>query len=127
MEKTVCITKTVLESILTFSKHLHPKEGILLLRGKTKKDKIVVEEVILPPKAIHGKSFSAFSPFMLPFDPSIIGSAHSHPSGVLKPSIEDLNFFYGKIMVIVGFPYYSEQNIAVFNREGKMLKHEIIP
>jgi len=127
LEKTICLTKTVLESILNYSKYLHPKEGILLLRGKNLKEKLVVNEVVIPPQAIHGEGFSTFPVFMLPFDPSIVGSAHSHPSGILKPSIQDLNHFYGKIMVIVGYPYMSERNIAVFNRKGQTLKHEIIP
>ena len=125
-KRTVCLTYQVLESILVYAEHLHPKEGILLLRGKTEKDKIIVNEVVIPPQTIHGEGFSAFPTFMLPMDPTIIGSAHSHPSGVLKPSPEDLNNFYGRIMVIVGYPY-NPKNIAVFNREGETLKHEFIP
>jgi len=125
-KKTVHLTKAVLESILVYAQYLHPREGILLLRGKVKKNFILVEEVVIPPQAVHGKNFSAFPMFMLPMDPTIIGAAHSHPSGVLKPSTEDLNNFYGKIMVIVGYPY-TPQNVAVFDREGKILKHEVIP
>lgn len=124
-KKTVCLTRTVLESILVYAKHLHPKEGILLLRGKIRGNTILVGEVVIPPQAVQGVSFSAFPMFMLPVDPTIIGVMHSHPSGVLKPSTEDLNNFYGKIMVIVGYPYTSK-NIAIFDCEGKTLKHEVI-
>jgi len=104
----------------------HPKEGILLLKGKISRDKIVISEVVIPPLATHGKGFSAFPPHMLPIDFSIVGVAHSHPSGVLTPSVNDLNRFYGRIMVIAAFPYQSERDVAVFNSEGKTLKFEII-
>jgi proteasome lid subunit RPN8/RPN11 len=63
---------------------------------------------------------------MLPIDFSIIGVAHSHPSGALKPSTTDLNKFYGRIMVIIAYPYQTQQDIAVFNREGKPLKYEVL-
>ena len=103
----------------------HPREGILLLRGITDWDKIGVKEVIIPPFAIHGNGFSNFPLHMLPFDRSIVGTAHSHPSGVLHPSIGDLNHFYSKIMVITGYPYDSEIQIVIYNREGKIVKYEI--
>ena len=48
------------------------------------------------------KGSSHFNPYFLPIDFSIIGTVHSHPSGVLKPSIADLNHGYGKIMLIMG-------------------------
>jgi len=90
------------------------------------KKEIHVNEVVIPPLAIHGHSFSNFSPGMLPIDLSLVGTAHSHPSGVLQPSIGDLNHFYGKIMVITACPYNSEERIAVFNREGKTVQYEIV-
>lgn len=120
------IKKSVIDSILSYAQMLHPREGLLLLRGKVDKQKILVNNVEIPPLATHGKSFSAFPSHMLPIDFSIVGTAHSHPSGVLHPSTGDLNMFYGKIMVITAYPYQSEQNIAVFNREGNPLRYEVI-
>jgi len=63
---------------------------------------------------------------MLPIDLSIIGTAHSHPSGVLKPSITDLNKFYGRIMIIAAYPYRTEKDLAVFDGEGKRIGYKII-
>lgn len=122
----ILIKKSVIDSILSYAQMLHPREGLLLLRGKVDKQKILVNNVEIPPLATHGKSFSAFPSHMLPIDFSIVGTAHSHPSGVLHPSTGDLNMFYGKIMVITAYPYQSEQNIAVFNREGNPLRYEVI-
>ncbi len=122
----VYFKKVVVETLLIHARELHPREGILLLRGKTKKGNIVVEDTLIPPFATYGRGFSSFPLHVIPIDFSIIGTAHSHPSGFPYPSIEDLNKFYGKIMVIVAFPYKSERNIAVFNREGEKMSFQVI-
>ena len=116
----------MIRSILEYSAACHPKEGILLLRGKIDGKKIIIEEVELPPLAIHGLGFSGFQAYMLPIDFSIIGTAHSHPSGVLRPSPTDMNKFYGKIMIIAAYPYRTEKDVAVFNGEGNRMEYEII-
>jgi hypothetical protein len=46
----------------------------LLLRGKKKKDAIKVSDLVIPPLATHGNSFSSFPFHMLPIDFSIIGT-----------------------------------------------------
>lgn len=125
-DKYVSVEKSVVDSVLDYAKACHPKEGILLLRGKLHKDRIMVDEVEIPPLAVHGYSFSNFPVFRLPIDFSVIGTAHSHPSGVLKPSVADLNNFYGRIMIIVAYPYTSEWNVAMFDREGNLVKYEIV-
>lgn len=124
--KKILINRSVVDSILTYMKIQHPREGILLLRGITEKDKIHAKEVVIPPFAVHGNGFSTFPLHMLPIDMSILGTAHSHPSGVIQPSIGDLNYFYSKIMIIAGYPYDSEDQLAVYDRDGKSLKYEII-
>lgn len=120
------LKRSVIENLLSYARGLHPRESILLLRGKVSKDEIFIKDTVIPPFATHGKGFSAFPLHTLPIDFSIIGVAHSHPSGVLAPSTNDLNRFYGKVMVIVAFPYHSERDIAVFNREGKTLGFKVI-
>ena len=126
MNPLICVEGHVIESILDYAKACHPKEGILLLRGKTRKERIIIEEVVIPPLSIHGSGFSNFPLYMLPIDFTIIGTMHSHPSGVLKPSITDLNHFYGKVMIIVAYPYMSEKDIVVLDGEGNKARYEII-
>jgi proteasome lid subunit RPN8/RPN11 len=58
---------------------------------------------------------------MLPMDFSIVGTAHSHPSGSSTPSNADMNHFFGSILMIVGFPYADKRNVAIYNREGERL------
>ncbi len=122
----ILINRSVIDSVLSYAKACHPKEGILLLRGKAKKELIKIEEVEIPPLNVRGKGFSTFPLYMLPIDFSIIGTAHSHPSGGLSPSIADLNNFYGKIMMIVAYPYRSDADIIVINGRGERLNYEVI-
>ncbi len=121
----VTLKKAVLESILVYAKACHPREGVLLLRGKTYKDKIVVDEVLLPPVSVKSWRSTSFPLSMLPIDLSIVGTAHSHPSGILTPSPTDLNNFYGKIMIIVAYPYSSSKNLAVFDGNGKPIEYYV--
>jgi len=120
------IGRAVVDSVLSHAQMLHPREAILLLKGKVDKRRIVVNDTRMPPLATHGSTFSTFPLHMLPIDFSIVGIAHSHPSGAPRPSITDLNKFYGRIMVITAYPYQSEKDIAIFDREGKTLKYDVI-
>ena len=122
----IFIGREVIDSLLTYSRMVHPKEGILLLRGRIKKGDLYIREIVIPPLATHGMGFSSFSAYHLPMDFSIVGTAHSHPSGVLRPSIADLNHLFGRVMVIVAHPYASEKDIAVFDGEGRKLEFRIM-
>jgi proteasome lid subunit RPN8/RPN11 len=126
MISLVRLEKSVADSILSYSIAAYPKEGILLLRGKAVKEQILINEVLIPPLATHGRGFSGFSNIMLPMDLRVVGVSHSHPSGFLRPSVHDLNHFYGKIMVISAYPYRSYNDIGAFNSHGDRLPHEVV-
>ena len=126
MAKAVLIERSVIDNILSYAQMLHPRESILLLKGKIDKHTILINNTQIPPLATHGQTFSAFPLHMLPIDFTIVGVAHSHPSGSLHPSATDLNKFYGRIMVIASYPYQSEKNIAIFSREGESLEYSIV-
>ena len=121
MSTSVSIRKELLETLLESAKVLHPKETILLLRGKANRATISVSEILIPPLATHGKGFSSFPTHMLPIDFSIIGVAHSHPSGSLQPSVGDLNHPFGKITIIMASPYKGIESLAAYDRDGKRL------
>lgn len=118
---TVHVEREILNAILTNAAAVHPREMILLLRGKLSKNQFTVTDLIVPPLATHGKGFSGFHPHMLPMDFSLIGTVHSHPSGVAKPSLQDLHHAYGRIIMIVAFPYKNEENVVVYNHSGEKL------
>lgn len=125
LEKQIIFRKEVVDGILTYAQSNHPRESILLLKGKIGKTDIRVNELIIPPFAIHGHDFSSFPLDMLPSGLGVLAVAHSHPSGAVLPSTEDINFFYGRFMVIVGYPYESERDIGAFGRDGRVLKFRV--
>jgi proteasome lid subunit RPN8/RPN11 len=114
-----------MDSLLTYSQMAYPNEGILILRGKSKKGMVEVTSVMVPPAAVHAHSYSSFSWFMLPLDMSYLGVAHSHPSGNTNPSPEDRLHSTGKIMVIMGYPYVSTSNVEVFDHNGNSVPFEV--
>lgn len=116
----VRIDRDALEAFLELCKEVFPNENIMLLRGRVKKGEAVVEEFLIPPFSTYGQGFSGFPSHMIPFDLSIIGVAHSHPSGNNSPSVEDLNNVYGRLMIIAGYPY-TERSLAVYNSKGEKL------
>jgi len=125
MNTRVVIKKELLDMILEGAKRLHPKETIVLLRGKMNRDAVTVSDVLIPPLATYGSGFSSFPTHMLPMDFSIVGVAHSHPSGSLEPSVEDQNLSMGRIMLIVGFPYSGKENVGVYSRKDGRLSLEV--
>ncbi len=118
---TIALTTELLDSIFEGARRLYPKETILLLRGKKTKDTVRIEELVVPPLATYGPGFAHIPLHMLPMDFSIVGTVHSHPSGNIKPSDVDFNHFFGRVLMIVGFPYANEQNVAAYNAHGEKL------
>ncbi len=91
--------KKCLDIILEGAKSIYPNEFGGLLRVDNQAKNTIIE-VILLPGTISGGSQALFKLHMLPIDFSIIGTVHSHPSGVPIPSGADLELFdkYGKIL-----------------------------
>ncbi|MCK4424265.1 Mov34/MPN/PAD-1 family protein [Candidatus Bathyarchaeota archaeon] len=122
---TVSISQELLEAIFESARRLYPRETILLLRGEKKKKSIKVSELVVPPLATYGRGFANVPLHMLPIDFSIIGTVHSHPSGTLTPSTADLNHVFGSTLMIVGFPFTDERNVAVYNHSGEKLTLQV--
>lgn len=123
--KSVLLHSDVVDSILTYSRSAYPREGILVLRGKSKKGVVEVESLMIPPMAVHGEGFASFNWHLLPIDLSFVGVAHSHPSGYAVPSHQDLLHAMGKIMVIAGYPYADRGSIKVYDVHGNPLQFDI--
>ena len=122
---TVLMSAELLESIFEGAKRLYPKETFLLLRGKKSKGTIRVSDLVVPPLAVYGYGFANLPFHMLPMDFSVVGTVHSHPSGNINPSSVDLNHFFGRILMIVGFPFASAQNVAVYDSKGERLQLQV--
>jgi proteasome lid subunit RPN8/RPN11 len=121
----VSMSAELLDSIFEGAKRLYPKETFLLLRGKKHKDEIRVSDLVVPPLAVYGYGFANLPFHMLPMDFSVVGTVHSHPSGNINPSSVDLNHFFGRILMIVGFPFAGAQNVAVYDSKGEKVQFKL--
>ncbi|MFZ0514686.1 MAG: Mov34/MPN/PAD-1 family protein [Candidatus Nitrosopolaris sp.] len=123
--RKVTMSKQVADGIITYSQSWHPNEGILILKGKSKKQQIIIEGLVVPPFSTHGPYYSGFPSYDLPFDLSYVGTAHSHPGGSNKPSLEDLNNYYGVVSIIISYPY-DYNTTGAFDRNGRVMDLEIV-
>jgi len=60
-------------------------------------------------------------------DFSLVGTVHSHPSGDNSPSDVDLNYFFGRILMIVGYPYEGAGCVAVYDSNGDRVPLQVVP
>jgi proteasome lid subunit RPN8/RPN11 len=125
IHRQIVISRSTVDGIISYSKALHPNEAILILQGKTTTEQVLIEGLIIPPFALSGPYYSGYSNFYLPSDSSYVGSAHSHPGGSNRPSLEDLNRgFYGAVSIIIAHPY-EDGTIAAYDRIGNRLELKI--
>ncbi len=117
------IRRELLQMIMESAKDTYPKEFAAFLRAEND----VIYEILMLPGTISGKSSALYQLYMKPIDFSIVGTVHSHPSGVLYPSPEDLDLFSktGKIHIIVGYPF-SIENFKCYDRNGKEVELRIL-
>jgi len=123
--KVITITRQVANGIITYAKSRHPYEMILILQGKNTRDHTVIDRLVIPPFSESGPFSSGFRMLDLPNDLSYIGTAHSHPGGSNRPSLEDLNHFYGAVSIIISHPY-EDETIGAFDRNGNALELKIV-
>jgi len=121
-KRKVVFDREPFESMLGMARNLHPREFIALLRGEIRCEETHVADLLLAPLSVYGAGFSNFNPYALPFDASVVGLAHSHPSGRAEMSTWDYNHFYGSIMAIAAFPYRGPGDVAVFDGRGNRLR-----
>ncbi|MDP7975211.1 MAG: Mov34/MPN/PAD-1 family protein [TACK group archaeon] len=119
--KGLLLQDETLEGIMEYAKGMYPNEIILLARGKKVSGYLFIEEVLSPPFQRAGRSFASYAVWSLPYSPSIVGTIHSHPSGALYPSLQDLLQYYGRVMGIAAYPYAGKMNLAFFDRNGNQI------
>lgn len=121
------ITRKCLDLIFESSKSNYPQEFGALLRVD-RVDKNTIIEVVLLPGTISGDSHAIFQLHMLPIDFSVVGTVHSHPSSIARPSDADLDLFshFGRIHIIVGVSAYGGVSWQAYDYTGRVLVIEII-
>jgi proteasome lid subunit RPN8/RPN11 len=122
---TIEIPEDILDAIFAGAKQLYPRESFLLLRGKSKNGIIKITDLVLAPFTAHGRGTVHFNPFMFSGDFSLVGTVHSHPSGNISPSDVDMNYFFGRILMVVGTPFEGKNCVAAYNCRAERITIEI--
>jgi len=117
------IKRNTLQMIMEASKDSYPREFGALLRAEGN----IIYEIALVPGTIQSERYTLFYMYNKPIDFSIVGSVHSHPSGVTLPSDEDLHMFSmtGSVHIIVGYPFNLE-NYSAYDRSGNRIQVDIL-
>lgn len=116
----VLVDRGLLAEMLAFAKERHPKEAVMLLRGSANREAITITDYLFPPFATTNSISASYPIHMLPIDFSIVGSAHSHPSGSLEQSAQDIHNIYGRISLLMAYPY-GLGDVAAYNKQAERL------
>jgi proteasome lid subunit RPN8/RPN11 len=79
-----------------------------------------LSDYLFPPYARTDSVSASYPVYMLPIDFSIVGTLHSHPSGSLEMSAQDVNHMYGRVSLLTAFPYGLD-DIAAYNKQAEKL------
>lgn len=114
------ITPSLVRNICSAARSTYPNEFISMLGVKEKGSHTLSELVILPSE--FGRTHSTIRADLIPFDPLIVGSIHSHPDEGAYPSSADKNFFsrMGHVHIIAGYPY-SFETMRAYDSKGKRI------
>ena len=121
----VGIAAETLDFVLDAAEDTHPNEYMGLMRAERARDLgldaegLVVTDVLVIPGTESNSVSATMRTSMIPNDRKTVGSVHSHPSGVIRPSDADLaTFGKGPVHIIMGAPY-RRSDWRAFDRDGK--------
>lgn len=116
------IASETLDFILQASKSTYPAEFAGLLQAKDG----IITDVLLLPGTESSETNAVLKLFMMP-NISAVGSVHSHPSSVVRPSSADLHMFSktGTHHIIVGHPY-GRNNWKCYDGSGQPIPLEVL-
>jgi proteasome lid subunit RPN8/RPN11 len=130
--KVIGIADDALQFALEASEDAHPNEYMGQLRGTDARkldldrEGTVITDVLLAPGTKTNPVSAEFNPSYMPNDVNGVGSVHSHPNGVLRPSDADLaTFSRGQVHIIIGAPY-GRDDWRAFDSEGQPRDLEVI-
>ncbi|GAB7020423.1 Mov34/MPN/PAD-1 family protein [Halostagnicola bangensis] len=119
------IAEETLEFVLESSEETHPNEYMGFLRGTEanalglERDGLVITDILVVPGTESNSVSATVRTSMIPNDVKALGSIHSHPNGVVRPSSADLETFgRGSVHVIIGAPY-RRSDWQAFDSQGQ--------
>ncbi len=116
------LLRALLESAREMDEEGGGREFVAVLREE---DGVIREFFFLPFTSTTRRASLRYD--LMPLDLHIAGSAHSHPSGTLRPSEGDLRFFprLGRYHIILG-PPFSETSWRCFTSDGNPCDLEVV-
>lgn len=122
-KKVGAIKRETIQMILEASRETYPNEFGAVLRA----EEGVITEIMLLPGTLSGQQSAIFRLHMLPIDFTVVGTAHSHPSGSIAPSGADVTLFqkFGYIHIITGLPF-DENSWRAFDMYGQPIDLKVI-
>ncbi|WP_312909292.1 Mov34/MPN/PAD-1 family protein [Natronosalvus caseinilyticus] len=126
------IAEETLEFALESSEAAHPDEYMGFLRGTEAaelgldREGLVITDVLIIPGTESNSVSATVQTSSIPNDVKALGSVHSHPNGVIRPSQADLETFgRGSVHVIIGAPY-RRNDWKAFDSQGRRTHLEVI-
>ena len=126
------IARETMEFILEACEDTHPNEYMGFLRAEDARtlglDRSgqVITDILVVPGTESSPVSATVKTNMKPNDLKSVGSVHSHPNGVLRPSNADLDTFgQGEVHLIVGAPY-GWGNWKAFDNAGEPTHLDVI-
>ncbi|WP_435067181.1 Mov34/MPN/PAD-1 family protein [Haloplanus sp. C73] len=126
------IARETLDFVREASEETHPDEYMGFLRaedasklGLDRRGQVITDVLVIPGTTSNPVSATVRSE-MKPNDVQSVGSVHSHPNGVLRPSDADLaTFGQGDVHIIVGAPY-GPDDWRAFDSQGKATTLDVL-
>jgi proteasome lid subunit RPN8/RPN11 len=126
------IAAETMEFVRQASRDAHPNEYMAFFEGTRASDLgldrrgTVITDVLVIPGTDSDPYSATVNENMIPTGGKAVGSVHSHPNGVLRPSDADLRTFHaGKVHVIVGYPY-GPDDWQAFDTDGEPTELDVI-
>lgn len=126
------IAGETLSFVLNASRETHPNEYMGFLRAENAgrlgldRNGRVITDVLVIPGTESNETSAKVKTMMQPNTVSSVGSVHSHPSGVLRPSDADLRTFgSGDVHIIVGAPY-EWTDWQAFDNQGNEIDLDVL-
>ncbi|MFH0970917.1 MAG: Mov34/MPN/PAD-1 family protein [Candidatus Diapherotrites archaeon] len=119
------ISQSLLQDLMSAAKRVYPYEFISMLSVGEKNAHHVTEFVVLP--AEYGLVHSQLRSDLIPNDPLIVGTVHSHPSRSTRASNADKNVFarLGSFHLILGYPY-SLSSFQAYSSFGNPISVKVV-
>ncbi|GAD52470.1 hypothetical protein MBEHAL_1230 [Halarchaeum acidiphilum MH1-52-1] len=118
------IAGETLDFALEAAEDTHPNEYLGVLRGTPAAEYDLdgegdlITDVLFIPKTSSSPVQATLQSDLVPNDSHTVGTVHSHPNGVLRPSDQDEQMFArGRVHVILGAPY-DRTCWRAFDHEG---------